>query len=460
MVCTLDKAIKPVPRRIPIRGSPKRMVYSQYLKKLVVGYSFEEEDESSGIIQRFVRPQIDFIDPDSPFATALTIDIADDSGDAIPVSDQGKPTGAAGEKITALIDWNPTDGKNNYHMIVVGTERPVDLPRGRLIYVTARPRPGSSPQQIDSTVKYVHNYEEPIRSMAPYGSCSLVFTTGKEVILQKFDLSTKRWRRCDRYQLESPGVSISVREPHIYISTTKESLVVLKVSEDNISLFANDGMQRGGLHHTRLQGGYPITMTSSRGGSVVGLSEMGVTSVDKTALPAFKANMQHSSVRLLQSKLPPTSKTSQVIYGTTIGGSVYRFAIMKEHEWRLLRFIQNVCMIDPIICPFSPRNKSKAINNVEPSTTKPDFMHINGDILGRLTAREIRYFKEIISREDSSTCAIERDEDDSIVSAENERGGVSKLERFVELVPPVLGAVDDPFTAVMEWMVNILQIAF
>lgn len=432
----------------------------------MVGYSFEETEESNGIIKRFVRPQIDFIDPDSPALTTLTVDLLDDSEDAALEPDQqGKPTGASGEKITALIEWNPTDGENNYHMIIVGTDRP-DLPRGRLVYVTARPQlelDGSDTGQIASTVKHVHSYDEPIRAIAPYGSRSLVFTTGKEVILQKLDFSPtgRRWRRCDTYQLESPGVSISVREPHIYISTLKESLVVLKVNEDSISLYANDGMQRGGLHHTLLQGDYPMTMISSRGGTVVGLSEFGVTSADKTALPLFKANMQYSSVRLVQSTLPPTSKTLKVIYGTTIGGAVYRFAIIKEHEWRLLRFIQNVCMIDDKVCPFSLRNRSKVVNNVEPSTSKPDFLHINGDILGRLTARGTGYFREMITREDSSTCAIERDDDDdSLMSDENEPGGISKLERFAELVPPVLGTVDDRFTAVMEWMVTMLQVAF
>ncbi|KAK2758182.1 hypothetical protein FQN54_004026 [Arachnomyces sp. PD_36] len=459
LVCTLENTTKSVPRRIPIPGSPNRMIYSKYLKTLVIGYTYSEESESNGIIRRCVRPRIDFIDPDSPPGLAFTVDISDDEGEETPGNQLPRPTGSAGERITAIADWNSTDGKNNYHMIVVGTTRPVDLKRGRLVYITARRHPDDL--KIHSTVKHAHLYEEPIRAITPYGQCSLVVTTGKEVILQKFDIAEKRWRRVDRYHLESPGISVSVREPFIYVSTSRESLVALKVTEDKISLYSTDPMQRGGLHHTLLHGDYPITMTSNRGGTIVGLSEMDITPKDKTSFPVFKVDMPHSSVRLLQSTQAPAIKDSHGIYGTALGGSVYRFTTLKEHEWRLLRFLQNVCMIDPIVCPFSPRLKSKAVNNVEPSTIKPDFLHVNGDILSRLTYRGISYFKEMIAREDSSRCTtdIGEDEDEAELIGSNE-GGISKPERFAELVPPVLGEVEDQYTAVMEWIVKLLQVAF
>ena len=100
-----------VPRRIPIGGTPTRMIFSRKLNKLIVGYMTLEmrparpvngHSRSSG--KRFLRPTVQVIDPDSDSIKA------DDLMDAV---DHGKPSpgraktlypiGKPGERILGML---------------------------------------------------------------------------------------------------------------------------------------------------------------------------------------------------------------------------------------------------------------------------------------------------------------------------------------------------------------------
>ena len=308
LACSLDRTTKPVPRQIQLPGSPRRLIYSEYLKRLVVGYEARQIEVDDLCRKLTVRPSIAFVDPDTEPAMSLSsssslsdVGMDTESSDSTGVPPQSRtPTGAAGEKITALLDWQFTQESRVYHMIVVGTNHPHAEKDGRVIYITARRSP-TVQGQIDSSVKFVHAYKGPVRAIAPYGSSSLVIAAGKEISLQTLDASAKRWRKFPTYKVESIPVSVTIREPYIYVLTSKHSLCVLKVGENCPSLYAQDGVDRAGLNHVNLDDDSHIVMTSNHGGAIVGITDIGITPQEKLMRPVFAAHMPLSVLRLSRS---------------------------------------------------------------------------------------------------------------------------------------------------------------
>ncbi|KAL1957451.1 hypothetical protein VTO42DRAFT_6019 [Malbranchea cinnamomea] len=457
LACTLEKKPKPVPRHIPLSGIPRRLIYSDYLKRLVVGYYEADTRSSLNYTKRTVRPRVAFIDPDDESLMSLPIEGPGELCDSTrPPQFSQLPTGASGEKVTSLFDWQFNYGDKAYHMIIVGTSHPHGNKDGRLIYITARPSL-KVPGNMETNIKYIHLYELPVRAVAAYKPSSLVVAVEDEIILQALNPETKRWRKLPAYKVESSVVSVTVREPYIYVLTSRHSLCVLKVNENHLSLHGQDGSDREGLDHVNIDCDSPIAVTSNRGGTIVGLTDVGLTQEEKLLRPVFAAHIPLSVVRLTRSLKSPVPGTPQVMYGTTIDGSVYRFTTLGEKEWRLLRFIQNLCLIDPVICPFSKRRR-KALEDLDLSRYgKPESMHINGDILSRLVSRGFSHLKNLIQ---SETIGNRRPAPIALPTAPGSAGSVSlaKMRKFSEYSRPIVGDVEDPYAAVLLWMEDLLRI--
>ncbi|OJD13390.1 hypothetical protein AJ78_06145 [Emergomyces pasteurianus Ep9510] len=460
LCCILEKTPKTVPRHIAIPGTPKRLIYSEYLKKFVVGYNAVEHQETADCMKRWRRPRIDFIDPDDETAVSSSTPLTSESQRS-PEGGSGpwRPTGGSGEEITALLDWSVLSGDNVHHMVVVATAQPHSAHRGRVIYIIARPS-ARIPGQIDSTVKYVLTYEDPVRSIAPFKPRSLVLAVGQQVIFQTLDPVAKKWRKLPGYRMESDAVAITVQEPYIYVLTLKNSLCILHVTDSGLTLHGQHGSDREGLDLVNLHGDSRITMTSNLGGAIVGLTEIGLTPEDKLIQRAFTAHMPLSAIRLSRSFRPAaaaTSAGSEVTYGTTIDGTVYRFMTLSEPQWRLLRFIQNVCMKDPSICPLARRRRRKSIETWEVTISKPESLHVNGDILGRLVEGGIGHLRRIMGAETAA------EEDHMVQSSDGGGGGGGgdgeKVGKFLEFAAAVVPGAKDPFVAVMAWMGSMVHIS-
>jgi len=98
-----------VPRRIPIGGTPTRIIYSRYLNRLVVGYMTLElrptrqgngHNRSSG--KRFLRPTVQVIDPDSESIKADPMDAVDHES-SLGSARTLYPIGKAGERILGML---------------------------------------------------------------------------------------------------------------------------------------------------------------------------------------------------------------------------------------------------------------------------------------------------------------------------------------------------------------------
>lgn len=99
-----------VPRRIPIGGTPTRVIYSRYLNRLVVGYMTLEvrparqgngPGRSSG--KRFLRPTVRIIDPDSETIKDDPVHRVDHGGSPSGSPRTLYPIGKPGERILGML---------------------------------------------------------------------------------------------------------------------------------------------------------------------------------------------------------------------------------------------------------------------------------------------------------------------------------------------------------------------
>lgn len=443
-ICTLDRSARTVPRRINLPGSATKLAYSKHLRSLIVAYSQTNLDTASDPVKRFTRPMVEFVDPDFQ-DQEIDLPASDE------ISQSWRPYGAAGEKITCILEWTPRKGDEEYHLIVIGTSRKDQEERGRVIFLQTA-RNAENPSHIDCSVKYVHKFEGPVYSITPYGPFTLMVSSGRDIVPLEPKFSRTRWGRASRFSAMSPAISMTAHEPYLYMSTARESLMVLKASDDKLTLHAYDRHKHDGISHVHIGGELNLTLASSRGGTVSVLTENGVTEANKMMPAALcEAHLPLSVMKLsLGSKSSSLSSSSHVIYGNTINGTTYRFLTLNEKEWRLMRLLQNVCVKDPGICPFTSKRKRQR-NPVESESVDgpPSRMHIDGDILSRLVARGADYLHKMLASENLYD------------SSSPEAGTVpATLEQFSVLSEDVLGTLTDQVEEVMKWLRNALHMQF
>lgn len=344
------------------------------------------------------------------------------------------------------MEWMPKKDGHAYHFILVGTARKHQQDRGRVIFLQAARDP-SNPDQIKCSFKYIHRFEGPVHAIAPYGPLTLMVSAGNDIVALETKLSENRGARISRYSLLSPALAITVREPYLYLSTTRQSLVVLKVSNDRLLLHAHDRQKLDGLSHVHL-GDPNFSITSSRGGRVSILTETGMTRNDKMMPVALaEAHLPVSVIKLAAASKPSPASSPHLIYGTTITGAVYRFMVLDQNEWRLLRLLQNLCTRDPVLRPFTPKKKRR--NPVEDeSWNLPSRMHIDGDVLSRLVERGAGYLQGMLRTKDF----------DRPFSTDKGLGSSAIMERFTETTEQVLGRNPNQAEEVMRWLSRILHI--
>lgn len=408
-----------------------------------MAYTRTELDTDCNPIRRLTTPFIEFVDPDSQEPVIRAIDTPED-GSCPP----WRPQGAAGERISSIMEWMPEKDGQAYHLIVIGTSRKNQKERGRVIFLQASRDP-SNPSQIKCSVRSIQKFKGPVHAIAPYGPLTLMVSAGNDIIPLETKWSEARGTRIARYSLLSPASSITVREPYLYLSTTRQSMVVLKVSDDRLVLHAHDHQKLDGLSHAHLEEPN-FSLTSSRGGRVSLLTEAGITRNDKMLPNALaEAHLPASVMKLIPGPNPsPASSFSPLVYGTTITGAVYRFLVLNDKEWRLLRLLQDLCIRDPVICPFTPKKKRR--NPVEAeSLNLASRMHIDGDILGRLAEHDAGYLENILTTTDF---------DDPL--SPNKGSAAATLERFKEASEGLLGRSSNQAEEVMRWLRRLLHVGF
>lgn len=449
----MDRRAKAIPRKIQVPGGANRIAYSQYLQSLVVAYTATETVKIPGTrnSKLYARPYLDFIDLETHQSSLSSSQQGSQDKSAPKL---WRPSGASGEKITCILDWTPEHDGQKYHFIVIGTARRTREEKGRIVFLHAR-RSIADPGQIECSVKYIHEFDGPVRAVAAYGECTLMVAAGNDIIPIEPDIPNrgKRWVLSARFKLTSPGVSITVHDTFLYISTARESLVVLQAVENRLELYAHDGTRHESLSHLRIGGESKLVLVSTRGGKLSLFSEIGINNIDKLLAPAVaEANIPLSVTRLNPCPAHFILPTSTVTHGVTVDGTIYRIMTLNEKEWQLLRFVQNLCSRDSLVSPFlSARKKRWTWTDIMPQSNKPSQMHVDGDILSRLVKHGTDRLRDILDGDNTRT--LQADASASLPVR-------TCMEIFEEMAREVFGEIpshENNISHFMSWLQKLLR---
>ena len=403
---SLDRTLSPgmVPRSLPIGGTPVRVIYSAYLQKLIVLYnklpivprgSTQSRRDRNSPHKRALLPRIAFRDPNSRANPRLGSDAMDvesdlqvnenDHNDDIMDAER-KPS----ERFLGITEWFPlVDGKQ-YHLLVVHTiltraEKPI----GRLLFFAVSPGTVEIPKL---TMKKRLELDGPVYSVAvhPDGK-SLVYCSGSKLCIQSLDSAPSgiKWQSLVKAEMRSPARHITIAEPLIYVSSTRESVAVYHYEAGKLVYQYGDQCAREGLHHIHVPE-HSLLFASDMNNTVVGLYQPPERRIDNAMSTVVEAALPSSITRLKRIAKPAWSHdispeaNNELIVGVSADGTITQLDIVTK-GLQIFKFVQNMAERNPITCPFigiMPHKKQ-----LEPKTDKPHRMHVNGDILKRVLER-------------------------------------------------------------------------
>lgn len=397
---------KTVPRYLPVRGTPTRLLYSHTLQVLIVAAIVEGK------------------------ITLLLLDL--DTGDDLCVPwdarnklflEFPKYLGGTNETIFHLLEWSYVKDNQEFHFIIVCTSS------GRLLIMKPiqceeQKGPNCGRTKIKVYTNHSWKCQDPIFSVVGVPS-GLIWCCGHKLYYDV--LERKDFKRLAEYELLSPATSLVYEDGVIYVLTNCHSLEVLKVvnnGDGEIELVKThvDEVARNTLHHGIVERGLekPIHLISDKHSSVVGLWATRDTKAD-TLDTNFEAQLAHSILKFRLSKCRPVwdsswkSPSSQFLIedgrevhapetlGLSINGALSHFTVLKFEAWRFLRFFVNLALRSPEVCEFAYKDDEMPL---EPLRTPKIMMHIDGDILKRCL--DGGYLEELLEIGTDSPEAIEK----------------------------------------------------
>ncbi|KAL9000432.1 MAG: hypothetical protein Q9169_000949 [Polycauliona sp. 2 TL-2023] len=406
-----------VPRHLPLSGTPTTVLYSNRLGRLIVMYTTVVHQAGirlhKGIAfqRKSSQPAIAFIKPD-----AESIRPDQDEEDRLNVLDASCIL--PGERYLGLMEWIPTDGRKQYHMLVVhtatghaGSQEPV----GRLLFF----RPvQNAVGDVTLEQKIVLDHQAEISAVASYGESSLVYGCGNDIYFRLLDLENRRFAPQRWLTLRSPAVQISVLGTNIHVSTELHGHHVLSVEGDRLVPRWADRSPRLSAYHI-INPDQTIVIATDFECRIAGHWQPPQPHLNRTAPLIFEAFLPRPITSLCeihrkkkQFQLNPRERQrhfweeeylpTEVILGSSDDGTIYQLSLIDEASWRLLAYIQNMAARDPRICPY--RNPQMRGLDLEPSTTRKENMHIDGDLLIRLLERGgTKLLREMLDERSSST---------------------------------------------------------
>lgn len=369
-----------VPRRMPLNGTPTRVLYSEELKNLIVLYTITTVDRRQ---RRRLQPAIALIDPD---AETVRSDLHEEDTLNVLESSHFKDD----ERFLGIMEWLPIGGDRRYHFLVINTirQREGEEATGRLLILSPNI---SSAGKITLTLKKDRDRgDPPIWCMAPHGDSSLVYACGSDIILRRLDMRTREFDKPATLALRSPATHISVEGDFLHVSTKGSGYHNLVITDGGrrLSSVCAEASGRSNIYHLSLSN-HSLVVTTDNECRVAGLWRRPHAQVGNTAPVLFETTLPGSITKLCEIGRPmwhghvsAIDVQRTALLGTSEDGAIYQLTILRESMWKLLAFIQNMAARDPRICPYaSPLVHER---HIEPPEPKKHNMHINGDILSRL----------------------------------------------------------------------------
>ncbi|WPG97379.1 Hypothetical protein R9X50_00015400 [Acrodontium crateriforme] len=347
LIASLSPTPTPVPRQIRVSGTPNRLLYAEQQRCLVCSSLRVEAHQTSLTAarsdnKRQIFPVIDFI-PSRNTSPSSTYEMQ------------------PGERVYALLEWSfKSNDEKTYSFIMIGGSyvKSSGSVRGRVTFLQPTIR---SWDIVDVKEGKSTNFPAPVYALALYDELTYVACSGHLVYVYRFG-EERRWEQaCEPHKLASPGTFISISRPFVYITTAVDSLVVLRFEkvdgEQKLVLEKSAPQAAASLSHAIIQSDqtkHDVALVSTKYGQIIGLSlpkpEESVRTHSTAAELLFEAQLTRSLTRMRQGNVRPrwrATRPSGVLIDNIIGcapdGALVGIAIIDEHLWRRLSWLQRLC---------------------------------------------------------------------------------------------------------------------
>lgn len=409
LITELQPHPAPVPRHMPIDGTPLEILYSERLEALVA------------VVKKSGIPSLHFFDPVTGTDLSHPIRKVSDQDDEQHVDvDYITPLGNSDIRITSLMSWRYKNKGNLYEWFVI-LARSGDR-QGRLLVVSAKQEPvvtttGTS-RQIRFWTQFHRKIKDGLLRCGTTDDDGLFLNFGKT--LEYHVIEEKKFKTAMRYDLPSPATSLEVIDGHLHVLTTHHSVLILDY-KSNIAIKGQrmvevhtDEIARNGLHSidigpfVSVDEQQKLILVSDPMCGVYGLWASGRNSDNSNLRLLFKAHLTVSIRKFISGytrqrwardgpryELQQAPLDRRQILGLAIDGSLTQFSILHEDTWRLLRYIQNLAMTSKDVCLVPGESGITVDMKLDPTFLAKAMMHIDGDILQQCL--EKRILEQIVS---------------------------------------------------------------
>ncbi|KAJ4258691.1 hypothetical protein NW762_007775 [Fusarium torreyae] len=398
--------VGPVPRSIPLDGTPMRLIYSSTWKALVVAHLKND------------CPTLSFIDPDS--GANLSTAANKDKQPSEFISGLGHP----GDRIFGLCEWLYVKDGKTFPFIIVTTQQ------GRLMIVSVTAEPVETEDGPTRQLQYWTRYKkkgfvDPIYAVVG-DAVGLLFCVGKVLHWEVLDLAEKKLKPMKQFKLDSPATSLRVKGSKVCALTAQHSLQVIDLHVESehteASIIHSDRITRYAGHVVEMgdsdepPGKWPLSVISTSQAGFAGVwipwgqrnkeFEVVFEGVLPTSIRRFRKG--HTRPYWLAvdrqrrfNTLFSTADEAEVL-GVSLDGSLQHFALIGMDLWRFLRLVQNLAYHNTDVCPFMRNNQSSRDSDMEldmdlelEPQLYPNMMHVDGDILKRCL--DLRVLTSVVS---------------------------------------------------------------
>jgi hypothetical protein len=378
----------PVPRHLPVEGTPLRVIYSHFLQCLVLA------------VNKGDKPTLMFIDIESGEDLGKP---TDKNGEVLEfISGLGK----SGDRIYGLAEWEYQKENSVWRFILVSTRD------GRLMVVStekeAAPAAGGR-TMVRYWTRWKSDFERPIYSVLGTAN-GIIFCVGQTIHWEVLDQDEKKLKPMKKFDLGSPTTALQIGvNDKLLALTNRDSLEVIDYQSndggpDTMSLLHVDPQRRHTVHMIEMAGKSP----DSHGDAITLLCDRdcGITGVwipretpGRDLQVVFEAELPASIRKFRRGRIRPQWEQAGYsprygrevstfddadVFGICIDGSLHHFTLLHIEIWRVLRFIQNLALTSPILYPFT----YEAVDDIcgfdpEPKEDQSFEMQVDGDMLRR-----------------------------------------------------------------------------
>ncbi|KAK5451524.1 hypothetical protein LTS15_008289 [Exophiala xenobiotica] len=438
LFCSLVAQEQGVTRRTPVDGTPRYVLYSDYLQKFVV--AFEKTHLLTGPSRTrqhgggHSSGSKDTVPPRKLQQVGLQIiesSMKDSAEDRLTII----VTEETNESVNALIHWAPTDGQHHYEWFVLALEqKEPGFPQcsGRVVCVNAKNLSKGLP---DSNPKVAfRSPDRPVTAICAYKMSSLLIAVGTELHLHHLDFATRKWKTLSKHPLPSLAKTITCQGSLIFVATAQHSLFVLVERDNKLAQHKSDNKARSTMDVVPFDGTSAIFSAWNAGTTDIMAFSGFRKDGQEEPHPLFHANLPLLVDNLLLSPSSGSKGQRYRFYASASDGTIFHLSLLDQNEWELLHFLEQTSYLDKKSIKAVPMVKKDVDGDdivVRPLGIRLTDMHVRGDRLLMMIEEGPYNLRNVLKGE--------------------------TLETFNALAYEVLGAKINQVEAVAVWLRKLLR---